>query len=203
MKLKLLALSMIVASFIATGCGKKEDDAQKAADAAAKATEQMSQTSGSNGGSSANKTPGVAVAAKTLASFLATPAGYKMDGEPETMEMDFQGQKYSHAQGKYTNGDKEITISIFDYNYITGLSAAYSTMLNMNMESNDESFHSEKIAGFPGWFNWHKKDNNGTIGVVVNDRIFVVTESHGGVSQDELKAAASGVNYSGIAAAAK
>jgi hypothetical protein len=204
MTLKYVSIALIAAGMLTAGCSKKEDDAQKAAEVAAKAAQQMAEGAAKTAsGGTANKTPGVAIPAKTLAGFLGTPSGFKMDGEPETMEMDFQGQKYSHAQGKFMNGDKRITISIFDYNFIAGLTAAYSAMMSMNMETNDESLHSEKIGGFPAWIDWKKKNSEGTIGVVVNDRIFVVTEGQEGVSLDELKAASNSVNYSGIASAAK
>ncbi len=59
------------------------------------------------------------------------------------------------------------------------------------------------MSGFPGWIQWKKKSNEGSIGVVVNDRIFVVTQANNGVTIDEAKNAANAVNYSGIASAAK
>lgn len=202
MKIKALTLVFLAGSLFAVGCGKKQDDAQNAAEQAAKAMQQM-QTATTNADGT-NKKPGVAVPAKTLAGFLPTSiSGYTLEGEPETMEMDMQGAKYTHAQGTYKNGEKRIQVSIFDYNYIAGLSMAYSAMLNMNMETNEESFHSEKMSGFPGWIQWKKKSNEGSIGVVVNDRIFVVTEANNGVTLDEAKSAANAVNYSGIASAAK
>ena len=200
--MKALTLVLLVGSLAAVGCGKKQDDAQIAAEQAAKAMQQM-QTATTNADGT-NKKPGVAVPAKTLAGFLPTSIpGYTLEGDPETMEMDMQGAKYTHAQGTYKNGDKRIQVSIFDYNYIAGLSMAYSAMLNMNLETNEESFHSEKMSGFPGWIQWKKKSNEGSIGVVVNDRIFVVTQANNGVTIDEAKNAANAVNYSGIASAAK
>ncbi len=202
MKLKAITLVYLAANLFVVGCGKKQDDAQNAAEQAAKAVQQMQAAATNADGS--NKKPGVAVPAKTLAGFLPTSiSGYTLEGEPETMEMDMQGVKYTHAQGTYKNGEKKIQVSIFDYNYIAGLSMAYSAMLNMNMETNEESFHSEKMSGFPGWIQWKKKSNEGTIGVVVNDRIFVVTQANDGVTLDEAKSAANAVNYSGIASAAK
>jgi len=198
MKTTLLTTTLITASLI-IGCSKKEDAAMKAAEAGQQAAQQMAQAQTA----AANKTPGVAVPAKTLASFLPTISGYTLQGEPETMEMDMSGVKYTNAVGKFKNGEKEISVTMFDYNNIAGLSAAYSTMLNMNMETNDESWHTEKINGFPAWIDWKKKNNEGNIGVVVNDRIFIIVEGRDGVSQDELKSAASAINFSGIAGAAK
>jgi len=189
--------------FILSSCGKKEDDAQKAAEQASKSMQQMAQNMAGGANGAANKTPGVAVPAKTLAGFLPSVSGYTAKGEAETMEMEMAGAKYSSATQSYENGDKRIKVSILDYNYIAGLSAAYGMMMNMSMETNEESMHSEKFSGNPGWVNWKKKSNEGTVGVVVADRIYVIIEAEHGVTLDELKSVAGGVNYSGIASAAK
>ncbi len=188
------------------GCSKKEDDAQKAAEQASKSMQQMAQNMASGNATAAaatNKTPGVAIPAKTLAGFLPSVSGYTPKGEPETMEMEMNGAKYSHAMQSYENGEKRIKVSILDYNYIAGLTAAYSMMMNMSLETNDESMHSDKFNGNPGWIDWKKKTNTGTVGVVVNDRVFVVIESQGGASLDDLKSVANSINYSGIASAIK
>jgi hypothetical protein len=201
MKRTLFVIPVLAAGMFAVGCSKKTDDAAKMAEAAAAAAQ--SAATQTPAATASAKTPGVAVPAKTLAGFLAAPSGYTLQGQPETMEMAMQGQKYSTAQGKYKSGEKEITVSIFDYNYIAGLSMAYTTMMNMSVETNEESLHSDKIAGFPAWVDWKKNNNSGTIGVVVNDRIFVVVEASGAATMDDLKAAANAVNLSGIASATK
>jgi hypothetical protein len=184
-----------------SGCSKKEDDAQKTAEQASKSLQQMAQNISASAAS--NKTPGVAIPAKTLAGFLPSVSGYTAKGEPETMEMEMNGAKYSHAMQSYENGGKRIKVSILDYNYIAGLSAAYSMRMNMSLETNDESMHSEKFNGNPGWVDWKKKSNQGTVGVVVNDRIYVIVEAESGATLDELKSVANSINYSGISSAAK
>jgi len=207
MKHHLLSFVLVSAIlFVISGCGKKEDDAQKAAEQAAKSMQQMAQnmqSGNSAGGATANQTPGVAIPAKTLAGFLPSVSGYTPKGDPETMEMEMNGAKYSHAIQTYQNGDKRIKVSILDYNYIAGLSAAYAMMMNMSLETNDESMHSEKFGGNPGWVDWKKKNNQGTVGVVVNNRIYVVVEAENGASLDDLKSVANSINYSGVASAAK
>jgi hypothetical protein len=203
MKRTLFVLPFLAAGLLVTGCSKKTDDAAKVAEAATAAAQNaaaIGQSAATNPGA---RKPGVAVPAKTLAGFLGAPSGYTMQGNPETMEMAVEDQKYSTAQAKYNSGDKNITVSIFDYNNITGLSMAYTAMMNMSVETNEESLHSDKIAGFPAWVDWKKNSNSGTIGVVVNDRIFVVIEASGGATLDDLKAAANAVNLSGIASASK
>jgi hypothetical protein len=186
-----------------SGCSKKEEEAEKAAEQASKSMQQMAQTA-SGGANAATKTPGVAIAAKTLAGFLPSSiSGFTPKGEPETMEMEMSGSKYSHAMQTYENGDKRIKVSILDYNYIAGLSAAYAMMMNMSLETNEESMHSEKFNGNPGWIDWKKNSNQGTAGVVVGDRVYVIVEAEGGATLDDVKSVANNINYSGIASAAK
>jgi hypothetical protein len=184
------------------GCSKKEEQAQQAAEEMSKSMQKMAQNMGSNG-AAANHAPGVVIPSKTLAGFLPSVSGFTPKGEPETMEMDFQGAKYAHANQTYENGDKRITVSILDYNYIAGLSAAYSAMIGMSFETNEESLHSEQFSGNPGWISWKKESKTGTVGVFVNNRIFVIVEGHDDVSLDDLKSVANSINYSGIASAAK
>ena len=202
MKLQRISSLFLAGCFIIgiSGCSKKEDQAQKAAEEMTKSMQQMQKNVA---GSNAGKSPGIAVPAKTLAGFLPSVSGYSAKGEPETMEMEMNGAKYSHAMQTYENGDKRIKVSILDYNYIAGLSAAYGMMMNMNLETNDESMHSEQFGGNPGWVDWKKKSNSGTVGVVVGDRIYVVVEAQNGATLDDLKSVANSVNYSAIASAAK
>jgi hypothetical protein len=198
MKKALLLTSLIGLTLVS--CSKKEDPQEQAAQQMAQSMEQMGQAMQPADGA-ANKAPGVAIPAKTLVTFLPTIDGYQVNGEAEYMEMEMQGTKYSHASQSFTNGDKRIKVSIFDYNYIAGLTAGFAMLMNMNMETNTEITRSEKIGGFPGWFNWHKQSNDGTIGVVVSDRVFVTIDGDGGVTEDELHAVANAVNLSGIAGA--
>lgn len=194
-------IPVLAAGMLAASCSKKTDEAAKAAEAAVAAAQNPANAEMSS--TAAAKKPGIAIPAKTLAGYLGTPSGYTLEGTPETMEMAIEGQKYSSVQSKFKAGDKEIQIAIFDYNYITGLTAAYSMMMNMSLETNEESLHGDRICGFPAWIDWKKNNNEGTVGIVVNDRVFVVVTGSNGATLDDLKAAANAVNLSGIASAAK
>jgi hypothetical protein len=191
----LLAVFLIVSII---GCAKKQEETANSQqnNSTNSATPNTSATSG-------NKTPGVAIPAKTLAGMLPAVPGYTAKGEPETMEMEMSGTKYSHAMQTYQNGDKQIKVSILDYNYIAGLSMAYTAMMNMSLETNEESMHADKFGGNPGWIDWKKNSNEGTVGVVVNDRVFVIVEGRGGATADEIKSVANNINYSNIASAIK
>ncbi|MEO6940700.1 MAG: hypothetical protein ABI444_11295 [Candidatus Kapaibacterium sp.] len=144
---------------------------------------------------------GVAVKSTILAAFLPTLSGFDAK-EPENMDMNMQGMSYASATRKYTSGDKTVTLSIFDYNHMAAMTSMYSMYLGgMSVETGEESMHSTKISGNPGWIDWKKKENSGTIGVVVADRFFVIAEGHGGISQDELQSMAEKIDYSGLSKA--
>jgi hypothetical protein len=49
---------------------------------------------------------------------------------------------------------------------------------------------------------WHKKSNDGQIGVIIGDRIYLMIEGSGGVSLDDLRAIVGQVNLDGVAKAA-
>ena len=196
--------ALVLVSIIGLGlssCSKKDEQqvaAEQAMEQMGQAMQQMEAA-----GSGAAKAPGIAIPAKTLVTFLPKISGYELNGEAEYTEMDMQGTKYSQASQRYTNQDKSISVNIFDYNYIAGLTAAFGMFTNMNMETNTEIMRSEKIAGYPGWFTWHKQDNDGTIGVIVADRVYVTIDGNGGVTDAELHSVAESINYSGIAGEVK
>lgn len=112
------------------------------------------------------------------------------------------GMNYSLAKTDYVSGDNKITVTILDYNHNMGLSAAYSMFLNgFHVENDNELTQSEKIGDYPGWVSLKKRDNRGTVGVVVNDRIYVIVEATHVTSVDDLKAIAQKVDLAGIAKA--
>lgn len=196
--------ALVFVSIIALGvssCSKKDEQqvaAEQAMEQMGQAMQQMEAA-----GEATNKAPGVAIPAKTLVTFLPKISGYELNGEPEYMEMDMQGTKYTHASQRYTSGDKGINVSIFDYNYLAGLTAGFTMLMSMNMETNTEITRGEKIGGYPGWFNWHKESNNGTLGVIVADRVYVTLDGNGGVTDAELHAIAESIDFSGIAGEVK
>ena len=203
-RISLIAFASAGLMLLASGCDKKEDNAQKAAQETPKTAQnqlQQSQNAANQVSGSAVKKPGVVVPAKTLVTFLPTISGYTLQGEAETVEMEMQGAKYSTATGTFHNGDKAIGVTIADYNYIESLSASYAAMPKMSVETNDESFKTDKFSGFPGWISWKKKDNDGSVVVVINDRVYVVVDVSNGVTLDELMSVAKSINYSGIASA--
>jgi len=195
----LVVIAIVVLSV--SGCAKKEDESAKTATTQPANAVQPTQNAPS--GAAASTTPGTTVPAKTLAGFLPGVTGYTKKGEPDTWESDFKGIKYSHASQEFHNGGKQIIVALIDYNNISSLTATYLSLINMDIETDHSSHHPITINGNPGWTNWNKTTNSGMVGVYVGNRIFATLEGDGGASIDELKTAASGINYTGLSAQIK
>jgi hypothetical protein len=194
-------LALIAAfSILASGCGKKEttginDTTKSAGNNPAQAATNAAAQAAAN----SNKPMGPPIKSTALADYLPKLSGYDMKN-PEHVDMNVAGMSYSMAKADYTMGDNKVTVTIFDYNHQAGLAAAYSMFLNnYSMETDEEKVNSEQINGFPGWVDLHKKDNRGTVGIVVGNRIYVVIESSNAKSTDDLVAIAKSMDLAGIA----
>jgi hypothetical protein len=188
---------------LSTGCGKKADTSMQNTSNANGNNMPGMPGAAANASNQANNQPaGPAIKSTTLANFLPDLSGYTK-GSPEHVDMNMAGMNWSSAKSTYTNGDNRVTINIFDYNHQTGLAAAYSmyTAGNLNIETDDEITRSQQIGGFPGWINWKKKTNNGSVGVIVGDRIWVVIEASKAGSIDDLVAMAQKIDLGGLSKA--
>ena len=198
------SLVFAAALLFAAGCGKKSDTVQNDSsnhpqspgDIANGVTNAMTAATGK----ADHKPAEHALPSDKLASFIPSLSGFTAQ-EPEKASMNFSGTEYSSASQEFRNGGKNIKVGIFDYNYIQGLSAAYAMAVNMNIENGEQLHRGEKFGNYPGWIEWNKKSNDGTIGVIVNDRIFIIVEGHNGVSLDDLRSVMGKLDLDGIAKA--
>ncbi len=202
--IRLSLLFVSVATLAFAGCSKKSDTANTPADQ--QATNNSTNNVGNAisqamGGAAAHKSAAHAIPSSTLAGFLPNLSGFTAQ-EPETSSMTMSGVEWSTADREFNNGDKHVKVTLADYNYLQGLTAAYSMMENFSMENAEELQHGEKFGGYPGWVDWKKKANEGQVGVVLGDRIYLMVEGSGGVTLDDLRAIVNGMNLDGIAKAA-
>ena len=204
-----IAFLFAMFAFVA-GCGKKSDTAndqnnqngnnQNANNNANNAANALNQAMGGAGANGAHKSATHSIPSATLASFLPSPSGYT-GHEPSTSSANFNGIEWSVAERQFDNGDKHIKVTLADYNYAAGLTAAYSMMANFSSEDENSLQHGEKFGSYPGWVQWQKKSNNGTVGVIVNDRIYLIVEGNGGPTLDDLRAVVNSMNLDAIAKA--
>jgi hypothetical protein len=109
------------------------------------------------------------------------------------------GIEYSMASREFDNGTKHLKVTIADYNYLENLTAAYAMLTNFSSEDENELQHGEKFGSYPGWVTWHKKANDGEIGVIIADRVYLIVEGSGGISLDDLRGIVNQMNLDGIA----
>ncbi len=193
---------------LASGCGKKSDTAndqntaaQNATGAANNAANAISQAMGGATGGAAHQPAAHSIPSSTLAGFLPSPSGYT-GHEPSTSSANFNGIEWSIAERQFDNGNSHIKVTIADYNYAAGLTAAYSMLANFSSEDENQLQRGEKFGSYPGWVQWQKKANSGTVGVIINDRIYLIVEGNGGPSLDDLRAVVNSINLDAIAKSA-
>jgi hypothetical protein len=179
-------------------CGSKEEAKNEET-----ATEQTAASTTENNVSTANvetaKTAtGPAVAATTLKGFMPSISGFSTEGEAETVQMKMGEVDYSVATQNYKNGDKSIKIVIADYNGAASLTAAYSMMMTMSVETNKEVSKGEKFKGHNGWVTYKKDNSEAQIGVALNDRIWLIAEGDNGTTIDELRSAINSMDLDAI-----
>lgn len=167
------------------------------------ATEQTAANSTENNVStasveSAKTATGPAVSASTLKGFMPSISGFTTDGDAETVNMKLGEVDYAVATQNYKNGEKSIKIVIADYNNAASLTAAYSMMMNMSVETNTEVSKGEKFKGHNGWISYKKDNSDSQIGVAVNDRIWLIAEGDNGTTIDELRAAVNSMDLNAI-----
>ncbi len=195
-------------TLLAAGCGKKSDTAENQNNPNANnqnsgnnAANAISQAMRAATGNAVHKSATHSIASATLAGLLPNLSGYTAH-EPSTSSANFNGIEWSTAERAFDNGDKHVKVTLADYNYAEGLTAAYSMLANFSSEDENQLQHGEKFGAYPGWVTWQKKANNGQIGVIVADRIYLIVEGSGGVTLDDLRGVVGQMNLDAIAKAA-
>jgi hypothetical protein len=201
--LRFSLLSAALSFVFFTGCSKKSETAANSdsSNNANTAANMVTQAMNAASTGAAHKSAAHSVPSATLAGFLPNLSGYTAH-EPSTSSANFNGIEWSTAERQFDNGDKHVKITLADYNYAAGLTAAYTMLMNYSMEDENQIQHGEKFGSYPGWVTWHKKSNDGQIGVIIGDRIYLMIEGSGGVSLDDLRAIVGQVNLDGVAKAA-
>jgi len=145
---KLLLLAVATPLLLFTACKSKEEKKNESettttTDNAAKVTGSITETGETkNANWERRKAKGdtVAMPYKDLQAYLPDVSGYTREGGAKGSQMNIPGAgSWSQAEQEYKNGEKEATVSIFDYNsaYQTfeGLTAVYK----MGFSSEDDN----------------------------------------------------------------
>lgn len=193
-----LALAgMITVSAI--GCGKKASQDAAAVDSARAANVAEKAKDVATTSTQSEKPAGPAISSKTLTNFLPNLSGFTAN-EPQHTDLNMNGMSWSSAERSYDKGDTHVKVTIFDYNNNMQLAAVYNQMRNFSVETDKEITKGETINGNPGWVNWNKENKSGTVGVILNDRVYVIVEGNA-ASLDDLKSMLGQMDLSGLSKA--
>ncbi|MEM6643838.1 MAG: hypothetical protein AAF616_12735 [Bacteroidota bacterium] len=118
--------------------------------------------------------------------------GFSRSAKPEGSRFSMQGASFSTAEKQYSNGDRNLQITLNDYLGAEFLAAAYTSQ-QYEYESTDGIAKSIEVDGIPGWINLDYNNNSGTIFLFLEQRFFTSVQADN-TSESELKAIASDVN---------
>lgn len=224
--MRLLVVVMVLATSIACG----QSDAEKQAEAAAKAMEDVAkaaesaakaaETAAKDGTASAN-----ADMAKAMQGFAAALSGTGADGKPvepipfQTLQTHLptvsgwqmgepQGQRmtmpvpFSQIETEYRNGDKRIDVTIVDTGFAKLLTAPWSMMLatGYSNETSDGYEKATTIGGNPAVEKWNSRSKDGELNILVGSRFMVTLDGNELSDVKELHSFASSMNLGNIAA---
>ncbi|MEL6944350.1 MAG: hypothetical protein AAFO82_16940 [Bacteroidota bacterium] len=98
--------------------------------------------------------------------------------------------KVSSATATYETDDRHLKLTITDTGNVPFAKLGYKMFSKADVvhESDDEYSRTTKIEGFPAYEQYNKNSDDGSITVIVNDRIIVHAEGEG-VSENNLKRA--------------
>ncbi len=201
--LRSLAATALAAGVLFAGCGKSDQQTklEQAADAANKAAETAAGNAAGGAASgqaqSGEHKPVPAVDYKKLQSYLPTSLSGWTAGKVDGATLNMDQWNYSTASIKFTNGDAEVTATIFDYAYIESLMQVYK--MKFQFENEDGYAKTGDMAGFPGWETWQKNNNSATCVALLGDRFVVAVEGHGVKDASVPRSVLTGMNLKEIA----
>lgn len=113
--------------------------------------------------------------------------GMAPSGEPDGMNMEMGGQKWSSLTQDYVSrdGKRSVELSIW-----AGKGApmvqTYEGMPNMNMETTDEIMKTVTVSGYKGMMSLEKKDKTGNLTIFLKNHMVVVVQAEPVTKQSDL-----------------
>lgn len=113
--------------------------------------------------------------------------GMAPSGEPDGMNMEMGGQKWSSLTQDYVSrdGKRSVELSIW-----AGKGApivqTYEGMPSMNMETTDEIMKTVTVSGYKGMMSLEKKDKTGNLTIFLKNHMVVVVQAEPVTKQSDL-----------------
>ncbi|MEM9509822.1 MAG: hypothetical protein AAGA16_19430 [Cyanobacteria bacterium P01_E01_bin.35] len=124
----------------------------------------------------ANKEPVPPVSFKELINFLPQPPAEWSAEKPQGQTNSFGNYSISQVNQTYTQGDKQIEISIFDWAFNSALYTPFLLTTEFSQESTEGYNKGLKIDGIPGREEYTYANQQGSLNLLVNSRFLVQIE---------------------------
>lgn len=113
--------------------------------------------------------------------------GMGRSGDPEGLNMDMSGQKWSSLQQQYSAGDGERSVELV---IVRGKGAPqvanFQMMSTMKMETEDQIVKTLDVLGYKGLFNLAKKEKSGTLMISLSEEMLVVLDAEPITGEGEI-----------------
>jgi hypothetical protein len=141
-----------------------------------------------------------AVAADKLVSFLKEITGWEADGPAEGQTLKTPAGNYTMATRSYTQGEKELEITLIDGAYVPLAYADFNELKEEVGAKGVATVKSIQLAGHPALEAYEPDDKAATLMVLVKDRILVIMDLDGASPKDDLKPLANRLDWKGLEA---
>ena len=134
----------------------------------------------------ANKEPVEPITFKELLEYLPqAPRGWKAE-KPKGETNSLGNYSITQVNQKYSQGDKKMTISIFDWAFNSALYVPFLLSTEFSQESTEGYNKGIKIGNIPGREEYSYASKQGTLNLLVNNRFFVQIEGNN-IEDSELQ----------------
>jgi len=146
----------------------------------------------------------IAIPYKDLQAYLPEISGYTKDGEPSGEQTNMPGMgSWSNAKQRYKDGDKEVDITITDYNgaqgAFSGVTALYMMGYSSENDTKKESTVDMGMKDVVGYETIYKKEPRSHLVVIAADRFFIELDCEGNNDESFLKGIAKSMKLSDLA----
>jgi hypothetical protein len=190
---KLLFIAILCQAFVIYSCKSNKDKAtteqEQTAPVTAGSVTSSPETNGDEATSKrweARKAKGdtIALPYKELQAFLPDISGFTKEEGAKGSQMNVPGMgSWSQAEQEYKSGEKQATITIFDYNSawqaFQGLTAMYSMGYSFEDDSRKQSAVNLGVKDVAAYQTIEKKDNRSELVLVVADRFIINIKADG------------------------
>ena len=141
---------------------------------------------------------------KDLEAYLPEINGYSKEGGPKGSQANVPGMgAWSQAEQEYINGDKRISVKIFDYNSSQQAFMGMTAMFGMGFSSEDDNKKQAPadlgVKDVAAYETLYKTEKRAEMVVVAGDRFIINIESNGEGDEDFIRSVAKSIHLSELA----